>query len=196
MPVPGETVYIDFETHHPTTRALQNADSAPTGTLWRNGAATAVTATITHPPAGTGKYYGSPVVIPATYAPGDKLGVVVDATVNGLADAIMIGLGPVDRISQTVGRILHGAKAATYFVSAAGSDSNDGKSIEAPKLTIASASTAAAAGDWIYLFPGTYSQGTTPLAIKDGVSVAGAGLGLSIISGSPDFLVDGVLFRP
>lgn len=56
------------------------------------------------------------------------------------------------------------ASAANWYVSTTGKDSNDGKTLATPFLTVAKATGAVAAGDSIYIRSGTYAS-TTPITI-------------------------------
>ena len=56
------------------------------------------------------------------------------------------------------------AQSATYYVDKSGNDGNTGTDILHPKLTIQAAVTAAAVGDGIIVYPGTYTETVTHAA--------------------------------
>ncbi|HEX9005845.1 MAG TPA: hypothetical protein VF889_01030, partial [Bacteroidota bacterium] len=61
------------------------------------------------------------------------------------------------------------AQSRTFYVSPGGSDQNDGLSLSSPFLSIAHGVDAAAAGDTVYLLPGTY-RGMVSIVQKKGVA--------------------------
>jgi hypothetical protein len=69
--------------------------------------------------------------------------------------------------------------ANTYYVGKHGNDANDGKTASNAKLTIQAAVTAAAAGDTILVFPGTYTETITHAA--NNVSIISQGVPLNVI---------------
>lgn len=78
---PGNAFTAGF-TVSSSTGAATDADSLPTGTLYRNGAAdTDVTVTITHQTTGV---YKLACTIPSGYNVGDGISVLIDASVSGI----------------------------------------------------------------------------------------------------------------
>lgn len=78
---PGDT-FGDVFCLSATTGAATDADSPPTAKLKRGGVTDgAVTVTVAHDTTGEYSFSGT---IPGTYAAGDKLAVVVTATVGGI----------------------------------------------------------------------------------------------------------------
>jgi len=73
--------------------------------------------------------------------------------------------------------------AKTYFVDAAGSDTNDGLSTGAAFLTIAKAVESAAAGDSISVAAGTYPLASTVTINKADLTITGTGAGSTILTG-------------
>jgi hypothetical protein len=66
-----------------STGALVNADSTPTAQMWRNGIYdSTVTVTVANPSTGC---YSLSATIPGTYATGDRVAVLLLATVGGIA---------------------------------------------------------------------------------------------------------------
>lgn len=79
---PGDS-YVRVITTNSSTGAAVNADSLPTAQLVRNGTVDAsVTVTVTNLATGV---YACSCTIPATYAAGDMVQLVVNATVGGVA---------------------------------------------------------------------------------------------------------------
>lgn len=78
----GDAVAIQFTTSNPTTGALSNADSLPTGTLVRNGDNTAESVTVSNVATGV---YKAAVTIPSGYAAADVVQLRIAATVGGVA---------------------------------------------------------------------------------------------------------------
>ena len=77
----GQTLTKTFEIHSPTTGALVDADSTPTGTLWVNGASNAAAVTVTKLATG---FYKAALTLPALSG-GDCVEVVITATVSSAA---------------------------------------------------------------------------------------------------------------
>lgn len=80
----GDVVAQIFTTTNPTTGAIADADSLPTGVLWVDSVANAATVTIADA-TGTGRYSFS-VTMP-TLTAGQRVQVIVAATIAGLACA-------------------------------------------------------------------------------------------------------------
>ncbi len=97
--LPGDTIYISFTTQS-STGAATDADSTPTVSLRRNGAADgAVTVSIAHNGAGD---YTASATVPLTYAGGDEVELLVNATVGGVAAKSIVSLGKLDRTAAIV----------------------------------------------------------------------------------------------
>lgn len=77
---PGGTLVVDFITTN-STYALANADSTPIYVVYRNGASTGLTGTLTSP--GTGQYNLS-LPIGSPWVNGDTGYVLISATIGGL----------------------------------------------------------------------------------------------------------------
>jgi hypothetical protein len=81
--MPGDPYGINVSVKS-ATGALVAADTLPTGSIYHNGTVdSAVTVTVTAA-AATG-VYGLTATIPSTYAPGDRVSLMVNATVGGIA---------------------------------------------------------------------------------------------------------------
>lgn len=91
---PGETVTRDFTVSHPTTSALTDADSTPTGTLVINGTDNGATVTVTNK--ATGKYKAAVTIPSSGLTAGDEVDLYMAATVAGTAGGSIIWRGMVD----------------------------------------------------------------------------------------------------
>lgn len=189
---PGDNLSLSFITQDATGAAV-NADSAPAGTLRRNGTNTAQTVTVTNNAAGD---YTASASIPLTWSGGDKLEMLVSAIVKGVSGKAAFGLGILERAAQDAGRVLLDASGVVWFVSASASDSNDGKSWETSFATIAKAITVAASGDVILLGPGTFALGNAVANLPDGVSLIGAGSRRTTITSTAVLTSLGCIVRP
>ena len=84
----------------------------------------------------------------------------------------------------------------TYYVAINGLDTNAGAHQNDPFLTVKKALTVAAAGDTVYIYPGTYSE-IFPLTVPVGVTVRGSGIRSVLIQptagtrSSDAFLING-----
>jgi len=98
----GTIVDAIFTTQNPTTGSLQDADSLPTGTVYKDGVADALTVTVTKVATGTYKAVYTPTV-GAGFAPGQDVSCVVNATVASVAGG---GVVRQDRIKDVGGSIV------------------------------------------------------------------------------------------
>lgn len=109
----GDAYGVQFSTANPTTGAAANASATPTVRLFRNGTHdAAVSFTVTNPETGL---YRATTTIPAGYVAGDRLEVVVSATVGGVA-----GVEVVERFKLTGPNFAATAIAADVQSMAAG----------------------------------------------------------------------------
>src|SRR5947209_486227 len=113
---PTDNLYLSFTTQD-ATGAATNADSTPAAVLRRNGANSAVSVTVTHN--ATGDYTAS-ATIPATWAGGDRLELLVSAAVGGVAGKAAFDLGTLDRAEQDAARVWLGVAGVVWFVSPSG----------------------------------------------------------------------------
>lgn len=176
----GQSLTVDFPVFS-STGALVNADSLPTGTLVINGTDNGATVTITNKATGI---YKAAVTIPATVAIGDVVQIRANATVSTVASGGYVFTGTADNVSaQEIARITYRSKQV-MFVSEGGSDSNSGLTPSLAKLTVAAAAAAASAEATILVEAGEYSEGTTPVELKAGQGLYGAGITRTRIHGS------------
>lgn len=105
---PGDSVAIQFTTQNPSTGALANADSTPTGVLVRNGTNTGESVAVANIATGI---YSATVTIPAGYVAGDEVQIRIAATVNGVAGGGVIWQATLDttRVSEVAGATGSGA---------------------------------------------------------------------------------------
>ena len=91
-----------------------------------------------------------------------------------------------DETVQTISRLIQGRDGDIVYVSTGGNDSNSAPfSWETAKLTVASALTAASAGDLVLVGPGTFST-SSQINIKADVEVRGVGRTLTILEITQD----------
>lgn len=95
---PGDAISLRFIVSSPATSAAVNADALPVGTLVRNGANTAEVVTIAN--VATGDYSAS-FTIPAGYAAGDEVQLLIAATVGGVAGKGYIWQASLDSAAGT-----------------------------------------------------------------------------------------------
>jgi hypothetical protein len=112
---PGDLVAIQFTTINPSTGAATDADSAPTGTLIRNGANTAEAVTIANITTGV---YSATVTVPSGYVAGDEIQIRVAATVNSVAGQGVVWQTTLDttRVSEVAGAVGSGAVSTTIEI--------------------------------------------------------------------------------
>lgn len=110
----GTQVEAIFTTENPTTKALQNADSLPTGTVYKDGAADALTVTVTNLATGVYKAVYTPTT-GAGFAPGNDVACFVAATVGGVAGG---GVIRQDRIKDVGGSIVAQTNARNLLTAA------------------------------------------------------------------------------
>lgn len=91
---PGDTLIVVFPVSS-STGALTNADALPTASLMHNGTADG-TVVVTVVNVSTGIYKAT-CTIPGSYAGGDSIATLIDATIGGVAAGQVIGNGAVDR---------------------------------------------------------------------------------------------------
>ena len=189
---PGDPLYFSFGTQDGTGAAL-NADSTPTATLRRNGSNDGtVTVTVTNN--ATGDYTAS-ATIPATYSGGDRLELIIAATVKGVAGKFFQSFAPLERALPDLQRLYRYLPGTTWYVATNGSDGDPGTAA-APFGTIAHAISVAAFGDLIRVGAGTFAQGNAVLNLPDGVSLSGAGQRLTVISSTANLTDLGCIVSP
>jgi hypothetical protein len=98
----GTQVDAVFTTQSPATGALQDADSLPTGTVYKNGVADALSVTVTNLATGVYKAVYTPTSA-AGFSPGDDVSCVITATVGGVAGG---GVIRQDRIKDVGGSVV------------------------------------------------------------------------------------------
>ena len=113
---PGDAVTIDFTVQNPSTGALTNADSTPTGTLVQNGTDDAdVTVTISNK--ATGRYKAA-FTIPSDYSVGDEVDLYVTATVSTVAGGDVVWRSTLEGVSTGAGGVSD-ATLKAYFAALA-----------------------------------------------------------------------------
>jgi hypothetical protein len=104
--------------------------------------------------------------------------------INGISETALL----------TLGRMYKGYFNTYRYVATNGNDGNTGLDPAAPKLTARAALDLSAAGDAVIVGPGTFatlSTDNTRLTIPDGVSVFGAGMDATVITGTQSGLTMG-----
>ena len=97
---------------------------------------------------------------------------------------------------QTAARLVHQAGGTVWYISKSGHDVTGDGTAEKPYLTVGAAIWEAAAGDTIFIGPGTYAQGAAVLAVPDGVALRGAGIGQTIITSTANLTTAGAIVKP
>lgn len=90
--IPGDTIVRLFTTRNPVTQVKVDADSLPTGKVYKNGVANAISVTVTN--IETGLYKASALMAAGAtanqFAIGDDWSIEIDATVDSVADQFII----------------------------------------------------------------------------------------------------------
>lgn len=120
---PGDSYYGTFVTRNPATGAPADANSLPAATAVHNGVDDAgFSLTVTNVETGRYKITGT---VPSTYAAGDAVQIVVDATVDSTAAKMVVDSFLVEDTLAVAGAVDDEGPGADEFTAAAGLSSDD-----------------------------------------------------------------------